>query len=492
MTSMDPRRIAEVGQSIDAQVAEVTARIQSRSINLLHLRLFDMFKLQDLQVQQGSMDTAELRATKQIALEERHKTLVDALSVARENAIKKEGQLARATSEGAAIAGAALMSQVEAAQKAVAGADAQLRAFLNSSTPFGTIGDLLKLNVDKELASLSSEDAKFQMQERNIAGDENEDRKEKLFDKNMVAITKAIDKKVEEDPFAAMVMGIPLKRDAVARYREQIAENQKLMVTAGFGGATGLDQLAGSQFDQLFLAWQRAVSRMPKAPKRQLQPGEQFTVPPDVQANLDAGTHEAYSGKGPGLLDSLFGGESSTKKQADEAKRDLTVIQQAYQATFSAINNATNSVIDQMITRHKSAAKEVKKALVEPLVTYLEGLGITAQRDAFKAFSDGNIAKGIAEEAASLFAFSGAALISSLGGSGGGGGGGGGAGDGEGSGSNEHRNAGANLGRGSQDGGPLQMEIVVTQKSEDGRQLAQTRQKFQRLDDLNQPNRLVL
>jgi hypothetical protein len=489
--SVDPRRIAEVGQSISAEVAEVTTRIQSRTINPLHFRLFDLFKLQDLQVQQGALDTAENRAREQIKLGEQQKTLVDQLSTAREFALKKEGELAKANLAGDAIAGASLLRIVEQARGAVANADIQLRAFLNSSTPFGSIGELLKINVDKELAGLTSEDAKFAMQERDVAGNDNVGRAQKRFDKNMEAVSNAIDKKLLENPFVAAALGVPLTKDAVAKYNQQIAESARLMQLAGFGGPTMLDNLTDRQLQGITATWEGVLKRLPK-PKRQLGFGEQFVVPQHIQ-DEGAGTNyggEDVTGGGKGLGLGLedFG------KGFDKAIEKFNTLEEAGKAAYNALSRGATNAINQIIETHKLAIGPIKRALGEPIVSFLEALAVRKYAE-FVADLFTAPQKAAGDLAGAAAATAGAITVGEIMGTGGGGRGGSGGGGGGGAGSTsdrEHRNAGAALGRGRDDGGVTYLDITITQKDMNGREIARLNQQQQRTQDRNQPNRLVL
>jgi ribosomal protein L29 len=139
--------------------------------------------------------------------------------------------------------------------------------------------------------------------------------------------------------------------------------------------------------------------------------------------------------------------------------------------------------------------KAMKKALLEPIYTWLKATAISEFIAGMKAlFSMNPVEKATAAGhfTTAAEAGAGAAIVGALGGIGGGGGGGkggGGGGGGGGSGSSSATSLGAGS---STSNGPIKMEITFVQKAPDGREVARLRQAIQRQTDLAQPIRVTM
>jgi hypothetical protein len=439
------------------------------------------------EVRAGQAEAAKLQ------LDQAKKTLEDA----RSDALTFERELTKAIADGNIRMQMVLNPMLAASLRRAGDARSTLGNLISS--PQG-VGQLLHLNIGSEMGQLRAGDVGFAdalkkesgqgaIEIAQRAANEAEDKLKQA----LKAVGDVVEKKTLENPFVASVLGVPLTKDAAAKYAKQMAESAKLMTVAGFGGPTGLENLTEAQSNALEEALRFAVARMPKI-KHQLALGEQFTVPQSAIADTPT------TGGFGDFLQKIYGGDDSasgkTKKLADETTKQLGVVKEAYIATYTAAAGAAEAAMASMIRSHKVSVKEIKKALGEPVADYLRALGIQAEVQAQHDVAEGNISGAILESAAALAAFAGSELVSTLMGAGGGGGGSGGGSSGTGSGSGssdgEHRNAGAALGRGRDDGGTWQLEVVIVQKAPDGRELSRVNQQLQRLDDRNQPNRLVI
>jgi hypothetical protein len=289
-------------------------------------------------------------------------------------------------------------------------------------------------------------------------------------------------------------MGLPLTKDAAAKYNQQMAETARLMTLVGFGGPDMFANLNAGQFGQVFEALKTAVKFAPKI-KERLAPGGQFNVP-DAIAALDKdrtgyGGEDVRGGHG-GLGIDL----TDFSKGFDKAIDKFNVLEQAGKSAYNALSRGATNAINQIIETHKLAIGPIKRALGEPIVSFLEALAVRKYAE-FVADLFTAPQKAAGDLAGAAAATAGAITVGEIMGTGGGGRGGSGSGGGGGGGSGstsdrEHRNAGAALGRGRDDGGVTYLDITITQKDMNGREIAKLNQQQQRTQDRNQPNRLVL
>ncbi len=175
----------------------------------------------------------------------------------------------------------------------------------------------------------------------------------------------------------------------------------------------------------------------------------------------------------------------------ENAKKQFGSLESISDAAHAAIANSTQKGLQALISGHENVGKVLKRAAAEPIVAALQMRGIEQAQKAIGALADFNFPQAALHAAAAAGFFTGANKVASLGGIGGGGGGGSGGG-GSGSGGNTGNvSPGTAVGAAAQSQ-PLKIEIVVLQKDADGRQIAQIRQKVQRLIDKSQPIRMTL
>ena len=442
------------------------------------------------EVRAGQVEAARVR------LDEARKRLEDT----RSEALEDTRALTKAVADGDLRLQQYLGPVVAAALGRAQSADSALKALVGTQVNAGSIAQMLKLNSTEELAKLAGGDTGFR-DELTKAGAQGDieiaqkaaEKAEKRLDASLKAVGLAIDKKSLEDPFVAAVLGVPMTKDHIAKYNSQVAESARLMQLAGFGGGPGmLGDISETQVNKIFEAWKTATRFAPKV-KDRLAPGGQFNVP-DAIAALDKdrtgyGGEDVTGGHGLGIDLTDF------TKGFDKAIDKYNALEQAGKAAYNALSRGATNAINQIIETHKLAIGPIKRALGEPIVSFLEALAVRKYAE-FVADLFTAPQKAAGDLAGAAAATAGAITVGEIMGTGGGGRGGSGAGGGGGGAGStsdrEHRNAGAALGRGRDDGGVTYLDITITQKDMNGREIARLNQQQQRTQDRNQPNRLVL
>lgn len=159
-----------------------------------------------------------------------------------------------------------------------------------------------------------------------------------------------------------------------------------------------------------------------------------------------------------------------------------------------ALTNGLSAGLDAVITGQGNAVRALKRTAAEPIVAKLRMNAVESLGDAAKYAASFNFAGAAAALASATKNTLGAMAVARLGGiSAGGteGAGGGGASAGDPSFGRRAALAGDGLGT-SRSEQPMRIEMVIVQRTPDGRELARTRQQIQRLDDRNQPIRVTL
>jgi hypothetical protein len=151
------------------------------------------------------------------------------------------------------------------------------------------------------------------------------------------------------------------------------------------------------------------------------------------------------------------------------------------------LTGASAQAMDALISGHDVSIKTLKKAFAEPIVMRLKATAIDEFVQAAAAAARLNFAQAAAHLGAAAKATAGAALVARLGGVGGGGGGGGG-----GSTSAGAARSAQLAGAGRTEAQTVRIEMIVVQKTPDGREISRIRQQIQRLTDRSQPIRVTL
>jgi hypothetical protein len=407
----------------------------------------------------------------------------DRLDVARKNmedarseALQRERELTKAVAEGNLRLVQLVGPQVDALVARAKDAEATVRNLIES--PMG-VGQMLHLNIGRELAHLHAGDVGFagDLAKARDQGDfeiaqKAAEKGDKVMNAALKAAGDAVDKSLKDPKIAAalLLLGAPLQVDKGGFTDAQLANLDAML------GAVHRPRFDAEKFEEAFQRRQAALARTAS-----------LAPPP----GFDPTSHESVSGSKGGIFGFLNQPDpmQHVKKDLAEVRKEFTLLQAAGENAYRGIANATATAMDSMIRVHKISEKAITAALGGPLVKYLQGLAETDFATAASEAARGDWKGAAQDTAAGLLAEAGSALVAGFMGTGGGGSGASSSGGGVGSG---QKNAGAMLGRGQNQGGTWTLEVLVTQKSEDGRQLSQTRQKFQRLDDRNQSTRLAL